>query len=72
MFVEHGDGRRLDGDAAFAFEVHVVEDLLLKFAFGDGPGAHEQPVRQRALAVVDVGDDGKVTNLHRNPITGES
>ena len=45
------------GDVAFAFQVHVVEDLLLEFAFGDRTRAHEQPVGQGALAVVDMCDD---------------
>ena len=38
VLVEDRDGRRLDGDAAFALQVHVVEDLFLELAFGDGPG----------------------------------
>ena len=64
VFVEDGDGAGLDGDAALAFQVHVVEHLVLKFAFGDGAGAHEQAIGERALAVVDVGDDGEIANLH--------
>src|SRR5205085_2827782 len=27
-------------------------------------GAHEQPIRQGALAVIDVGDDGEIPYLH--------
>ena len=64
MLVEDGDGRGLDGDAALALQVHVVEDLVLELALGDGPGAHEQAVGQRALAVVNVGDDREIANLH--------
>jgi hypothetical protein len=30
--VHDGDGGGLDGDAALAFEVHVVEELLLGLA----------------------------------------
>jgi hypothetical protein len=64
VLVKHGHGAGLDGDAALALQVHVVEDLLLELALGDGAGAHEQPVGQGALAVVDVGDDREVPNLH--------
>jgi hypothetical protein len=39
----------------------------LKFALGDGAGAHQQAVAEGALAVVDVGDDRKITNLHAVP-----
>ena len=46
VLVEDGDGRGLDGDAALALQVHVVEDLVLELALGDGPGAHEQAVGQ--------------------------
>src|SRR5690606_19109921 len=62
--VPNADRGGLDGDAAFAFQVHVVEGLVAGFAVGDGPGALEQAVRQRALAVVNVGDDAKVTDIH--------
>jgi hypothetical protein len=67
VFMKDGDGRGLDGDPALALEVHVVEDLLLELALGDGAGAHEQPVGERALAVVDVGDDREIPNLHTSP-----
>ena len=52
----------LDGDAAFAFEVHVVEDLVAKIARGDGAGLEEELIGQGAFAVVDVGDDGVVAD----------
>ena len=47
--------------------VHVVEDLVLEFSLGDGAGAHEKAVGQGAFAVVDVGNDRKITNLHAAP-----
>jgi hypothetical protein len=39
----------------------------VKFTLGDGAGAHQKTIAQRALAVIDVGDDRKVTNLHAAP-----
>jgi hypothetical protein len=64
VVVEDGDGRRLNGDAALALQVHVVENLVLELALGDGAGPHEEAVGERGLSVVDVGDDGEVTDLH--------
>src|ERR1035438_3778771 len=34
--VHHAHGMGLDGDAALAFEIHVVQNLRLHFATGDG------------------------------------
>ena len=47
----------LDGDAAFAFDVHRVEVLGAHEARVDGAGDLEDAVRQRGLAVIDVRDD---------------
>jgi len=41
--VHHADGVGFDGDAAFAFEVHGVEDLGLHFARGEGSGEFGRP-----------------------------
>src|SRR5207248_2930258 len=65
MFVEYGNGRRFDGDSALALQVHVVKNLFFELALGDGAGAHEQAIRQSGFAVVDVGDDREITNLHK-------
>ena len=61
--VVEADGLGLDGDAALALDVHRVEQLLLHVAGGDGPGGLDQPVGERGLAVVDVGDDGEVADV---------
>ncbi len=57
------DGAGLDRDAALAFEVHIVKDLLLHVALFDGVGLLQQAVGQRGLAVVDMGNDGKIPKL---------
>ena len=54
-----------DGDAALALEVvgiHRALGHLLVVA--EGAGLLQQPVDQGGLAVVDVGDDGDVAELH--------
>ena len=52
---------------ALALEVHGVEELLGHLPLGEGPRPLHQPVGERGLAVVDVGDDGEVADvLHRD------
>ncbi len=47
----------LDGDSAFALEVHGIQHLRPHLERVDGTGYLEDAVSQRRLAVVDVGDD---------------
>ena len=56
----HADRLELDRDPALPLEVHGVEDLVLHVALADRPGALEQPIGQRRLAVIDVGDDAEI------------
>ncbi len=44
-------------------KIHRVQQLLLHFALGDGAGAFQQAVGQRALAVIDVRDDAEIADL---------
>ena len=55
-------GLRLDGDAALALDIHRVEDLLLHLPRGEPAAQLDQPVCQRRLAVIDMGDDGEVAD----------
>src|SRR5262249_5196194 len=55
------DALRLDGDAAFALELHGVEHLILHLARLEAAGELDQAVRQRGLAVIDVSNDRKIT-----------
>ena len=57
----HGPG--LDGDPTLALEIHVIEQLLAKLALRDRTGLQQQLVGQRALAVVDVGDDREIADV---------
>ena len=56
------DGVRLDGDAALALQVHVVENLGLHLALGECAGQFQKAVGQRGLAVVYVRDDREVSD----------
>ncbi len=52
--IVHLYGVALDGDSAFALQIHVVEHLCFHVLGGYGAGIFKQPVGKRGLAVVDV------------------
>ena len=65
--VVHADIFREDGDAAFAFEFVAVEEAGVHFlVFAEELGLADDLVDERGLAVVDVRDDGDVSDvLHK-------
>jgi hypothetical protein len=64
-----------DRNAPFPLNVHIVEDLILEVAIVDKVTFLDKPVGQGRFAVIDVGDNTKVTNegriCHRTSITKE-
>ena len=58
----HAHSLRLDGDAAFAFDVHAVQVLVAHIALLDDASQLQHPVSQGGFAVVDVGDNAEVSN----------
>ena len=63
LLVPHGHGPRLDRDAPRAFQLHIVQQLLLHQPRIDRPGGFQQAVGQGALAVVDVRDDAEIADV---------
>jgi hypothetical protein len=61
--VRHPHRVQLDRDAALALEVEGVEHLGLHFALLEHAGFLDQAVRERGLAVIDVGDDAEVAYM---------
>ena len=61
--VVQGDTLRLDGNAPFSLDVHRVENLRRHFALRQPSTALDEPIGERRLAVIDVGNDRKVANL---------
>ena len=54
-----------DGDAALLFEIVGIHGALGDaLVVAEGAGLLQQPVDQRGLAMVDVGDDGDVAKFH--------
>ncbi len=67
MVVVDGDSGGLDGNAPLAFELHGVEELGFGFSIANGVCSLEESVGECGLAVVDVGDDGEVSDV----VTGD-
>ena len=57
----HGLG--LDRDAAFFLDIHCIEHLGAHFTVGKAAAGLDQAVSERRLAMVDMGNDGEVTDL---------
>ncbi len=57
----HGLG--FDCDAPFSFQIHIVKVLVFFFTVADKIGKFQNPVRQRGFAVVDVRNDGEVSDM---------
>jgi hypothetical protein len=56
------DRARFHGDAAFAFDFQIVKDLLTEFALRNRTAFQKQLVRESTFAVIDVGNNRKITN----------
>src|SRR5262249_9064852 len=63
--VIEADGLRLDRDAALALEIHGIEHLLLHLPGAKTAAELNEPVGERRFAVVDMGDDGKVSDARK-------
>ena len=63
MDIPHLDGMALDSDTTLALQIHIIQGLILHLAFADGVGVLQQPVGECAFAVVNVGDNAKISNV---------
>ena len=64
------DGRHLgqDGDAALALEVIRVERALRHpLIIAESSRLLQQPIDQRGLAVIDMGNDADIAQIHDHP-----
>jgi hypothetical protein len=53
----------LDRDAALALDVHRVEHLRFHLAIAQAAAALDQAIGERALAVIDVGNDREISDV---------
>ena len=63
MLIHERHALRLDGYPAFTLQVHGVEHLLGHLTISQTATALNKAICQRRLAVIDVGNDGKVSNV---------
>ena len=54
---------RLDSDAALSLEIHRIEHLSFHLTVRQATTVLNKPIGQRRLAVIDVRDDGKISNV---------
>lgn len=60
----HGTVLGGDGDAAFPFQIHAVHDTVINLLVAsENPALAEKGVHERGLAVVNVSNDGNITEL---------
>ena len=52
----------LDGDTAFALEIHRVEYLRFHLARSQSPTELNKAIRESRLSMIDMGDDGKIAD----------
>ena len=62
-FVWQSNGLSFDSDAALALDIHAIEELIDTFAIRQSASELEDAVGKGAFAVIDMGDDGEVTDL---------
>ena len=60
VHILHLNGVALDRDAALAFQVHIIERLVLHIALADGVGVLQQAIGKGAFSVVNVCDNAEV------------
>ncbi len=54
---------RLDGDAALALDIHGIEHLLIHLSGAQATAVLDKTVGQGRLAMIDMGDNGEVTDM---------
>ena len=53
----------LDGNTPLPLDIHVVQELVFHLPHRDSLGFLQNPVSQRGLPVVDVGDDTEIADV---------
>ena len=61
----HPDCLTLDGDAAFALNIHPIQILRASSPLINHPGQLEHPIGKSRLAMIDMGDDAEVADDRR-------
>ena len=68
MEIFHLDCMGFDCNPAFAFQIHIVQKLILLFSLGNCSSKIQQTICQGTFTVVNVGNDAKVSDVfHTTP-----
>ena len=54
---------RFNSNSTLALQVHRVENLGLHLSIRESAAALDNPIGQRRLTVIDMGDDGKISDV---------
>ena len=61
--IDECSGLRLDRDSTLALDVHRVENLRFHLAVGEPTATLNQTIGERALAMIDVRNDRKISDV---------
>jgi hypothetical protein len=61
--VGEADGLALDGDPAFALDIHRIEKLVVKVPVRNDVGGLDQAIAESRLAVVDMGNNTEISDI---------
>ena len=50
-------------NAPFPLDIHRIEHLIVKVPLGNAPASLNQPISKRRLAMIDMGDNAKISNM---------
>jgi hypothetical protein len=53
----------LDRNAALTLQLHIIQDLVTEFPFADSARVQEQAVRERGFSMINMRDDGEITDF---------
>ena len=61
--IVHLNRMGLDCDPTLTLQIHIIEKLILLFAFSNRTSCIEQTVSQGAFTMIDMGNDAKIPNV---------
>ena len=66
--VGQGYGIAFDRNAALPFNIHIIENLILKISLIADARKLNQAIRQRGFAVINMRDDAEVSDVFHNSL----
>jgi hypothetical protein len=63
---------RLDRNPSLSLQIHVIQQLVLHFPITHRIGELQQPIRQRTLPMINVGDNTEISNVFHKHLCRKS